>query len=128
MADDYRGKVAIVRGEEPLLELRELLWRHLSQAAKVVCSLQRAPTAQGFGGWEVGLGVEIMVEDSGELCAVVLPVPSRRVVLEALNPVTIEFVNNGVDAITLQPTIALGARVPEGSLGAAFREPGMLAE
>ena len=51
-------------------------------------------------------GIEIFVEDSREAGAVFFPVPGGWVILQALNPVTVEFVDDGVDAIAFEPAVA----------------------
>src|ERR1043166_1954046 len=55
MANDHGGKVAIVRGAQPLLQLPEFVRVHARQAAKVVRLVQFSPAACRLRWREIGL-------------------------------------------------------------------------
>lgn len=50
------------------------------------------------------------------------------VIVQASDPVAVEFVDGGIDAVAVQPTFTEGAGIAKGGTGAAFGEPGVFAE
>lgn len=72
--------------------------------------------------------IEVFEENGGEVCAVGFPVGGGGIVFEAGDPVAVEFVDGGIDAVALEPTFAEGAAVFEIAAGGAFGEPGVFAE
>src|SRR5688572_17326873 len=67
---------------------------------------------------------KIVLEDGGEVAAVSLPVPCAGIVLQAGDPIAVEFVHNGVNPETFEPSIPKRSRIAKGRFGAAFSEPG----
>src|SRR5437763_7250808 len=77
----------------------------------------------GETAWPRGLrsrfdGVEVIEEDAGQLLAVAGPVRARGIVVQAGDPVDVELVDGGVDAIAFEPAVAESPRVPERLVGA----------
>ena len=68
------------------------------------------------------------MKDLRQVGAVVLPMPARRVLLQAGDPVAVELVDGGVDAVALEPAVAERAAVAERGLGGPFGEPRLAAE
>ena len=71
---------------------------------------------------------EIFVEDLCELLSVLDPVAAERRDAESCDPVAVEFVDDRVDAVALQPPIAERSAVAKRFVRAPLGEPGLLPE
>src|SRR5437762_14338249 len=59
---------------------------------------------------------KVFVEHSGEVLPVALPMSGGRIIFQAGNPVAVELVDDGVDAVALEPAVAHCAWIEGGLL------------
>src|SRR3954470_19349473 len=86
---------------------------------------------RAFSGWSCSLfdsDVEVLIEDIRELSSVIAPVPAERRNAEPCDPVAVEFVDDGVDPVTLEPSFSERAIVAKRLVRAALCEPRLLAK
>src|SRR5688500_7087999 len=51
-------------------------------------------------------GGEVLIDNQGEFLPVRRPMLPLRVILQARDPIGVEFVDDGIDAVPLQPPVA----------------------
>src|SRR3990170_5695677 len=105
------------------LDSRSQTWMSTEPTIASVYGTSDRPPQHQHKPWSRVHTDEVVMKHGGELLAVGHPVRGRRVVLQPLDPVAVEFMDGRVDAVALEPAVPERAAVAERRVRAAFGEP-----